>query len=1183
MIKKIGWWVAGLLMITLGLGNASAQYTQLSGVKICLDPGHGGHDSNDRPTDLGVGTTYYESDANWEAVGYLDSLLQKLGADVKITKTTNDPDAEDREPSLSDRVQVANTFGADYFHSFHTNGSDNKSVNYTLILYAGPEDGTADYPDALAMAEIQEVELFEYMRTTTHYARADIPFTGYTNGLGVLNNLSMPGTLSECSFHSNIDEGRRLMNSGYRKAAAWGLVKSFLEYYEAGDLDVGEIGGLVTDTDGNALNGITVTINPDEANEKIYTGDQYLNGYYLFDWLQPGEYSVKYEKFGYDAQVKTVTVTAGGYTEVDAALNPAGGAPSTPELLLIESLGEGDGVSATWVANSETTLLGYRLYYATDDSMENWALAADESTLTAASTSVSIASKDGFIVTPSSDVYHFKLTAVAESGAESEAGDIYARSAGVEGDKVLIVDGFDRTSGSYTENTHSFASHYFVAIRDSRLAEVSSASNDAVWKDSVDLADYDMVVWFVGDESTADETFSDEEQTRVKAYLENGGKLFVSGSELGWDLDSRGTATDQAFCADYLKTEYVGDGAVDYTPATGVSGTAFAGLTIPFGITYPEDYPDDIAPVGEAQSIFDYAVEGKRGGVAYKGTFGDGTAEGGVVVISFTLETAERQGQNLTIRKVMDYLEVGEYFANPPSQPVLLQVEGAGSGVSASWEPGEELSLIGYRLYYAKNEEMTEWGLVANEQTLNRSDSSVFVDDFANFLNPADEQAQYFKLTAISEGGFESAASDVYAADLNTADINILLVDGFDRTNGSYTETSHDFATSYHKALAAAGNSNVVTVANEQVEQGNIDLSDYYSVFWILGDETSSGTTFSVEEQAAVADYLEQGGSLFVSGSEIGWDLYNRGDDADKAFYQNYLKANFVGDGGSGQSPATGVAGTDFSDLEIAFGITYPEDYPDIISAASGAEEILNYTTGGAAGVAYTGIFSDSEIPGSLVYLSFPLETANQTDIDETLAAVADYFGIFSGVAPFALADFASTTSDTGILIDVLANDWDKNDNLDPATIMIVQQPTNGTVTVQDEQIFYQPERVFGGEDTFTYQVSDNSGLTSEEALVTISVENVPLSVSDNHLEFQIFPNPVKDGQECLLSIGIPADEDVSIKVLNLEGKVLVEQRHELVAGHHKVAVSTEQLPQGLYLVLISTTDETKATRLIKE
>ena len=637
---------------------AMAQYDQFAGIKICIDPGHGGHDSDDRPTDLGIGVTYYESDANWEAIGYLDTLLQKLGAQVKITKTTNDPNSPDRQPSLSDRVQVANSFGADYFHSFHTNGSANKSVNYSLVLYAGPADGNADNPEALNVAEIMDDELFVYMKTESHSARADIPFTGYTNGLGVLNNLNMAGTLSEASFHSNINEGRRLMNSEYRKAAAWAILKSFIKHYNKDELSVGELGGVVADSQGNALNEIKVTINPGTANELVYNGDLFLNGFYFFDWLSPGDYEVKYEKEEYDTQTQTVSIQPGAYTEIDVTL--AGGpaiAPSTPSLEYITNSDAGSGVNAGWQANTEPTLLGYRLYYATNDAKTQWALAADETTLDAQSTSVQIASANDFIDVPTSDAYHFKLTAVEQTGLESGSGDVYAKSSNTDGDKILIVDGFDRSGGSYTGLYHDFATSYFMAIRETKDAVVSTAANEAVSAGTILLSDYDVVVWFLGDESTADETISNTEQAKLASYLDAGGKLLISGSEIGWDLDNKGTTGDKTFYNNYLKASYVSDGASDYSPAIGITGTDFEGLSIGFGLAYPEDYPDDIAPLNGSHTILRYAVAGKNSAIAYKGTFGAGTIEGGLVYLAFPLETATQEDQNRLVNSVLTYFE----------------------------------------------------------------------------------------------------------------------------------------------------------------------------------------------------------------------------------------------------------------------------------------------------------------------------------------------------------------------------------------------------------------------------------------------------------------------------------------------------------------------------------------------
>ncbi|MEO6933616.1 MAG: peptidoglycan recognition family protein, partial [Chitinophagaceae bacterium] len=134
-----------------------------------------------------------------------------------------------------------------------------------------------------------------------------------------------------------------------------------------------------------------------------------------------------------------------------------------PVLYTIENPGSDARLTASWRANLEPTLAGYRLYYATSDAMTSWALVADESTLRANITSVTLDPAQ-FRDPPAGDVYHFKLSAVVADGpnavVESAASDIYSRSSNTSGPKVLIVDGFDRTSGSYTSSSHSFVTSY---------------------------------------------------------------------------------------------------------------------------------------------------------------------------------------------------------------------------------------------------------------------------------------------------------------------------------------------------------------------------------------------------------------------------------------------------------------------------------------------------------------------------------------------------------------------------------------------------------------------------------------------------------------------------------------------------------------------------------------------------
>lgn len=90
---------------------------------------------------------------------------------------------------------------------------------------------------------------------------------------------------------------------------------------------------------------------------------------------------------------------------------------------------------------------------------------------------------------------------------------------------------------------------------------------------------------------------------------------------------------------------------------------------------------------------------------------------------------------------------------------------------------------------------------------------------------------------------------------------------------------------------------------------------------------------------------------------------------------------------------------------------------------------------------------------------------------------------------PVANSDSAVTSEGAAVVIDVLANDSDQNNDIVVNTLTVVQQPANGKVFKQNGKFTYTPINGYIGADSFTYNVSDATGLTSNTALVTITVE----------------------------------------------------------------------------------------------
>jgi hypothetical protein len=123
-----------------------------------------------------------------------------------------------------------------------------------------------------------------------------------------------------------------------------------------------------------------------------------------------------------------------------------------------------------------------------------------------------------------------------------------------------------------------------------------ATSNEALLTGRVPLDPtvHPVVVWVLGEESTADETFSSAEQSLVEAYLGAGGRLIVSGAEIGWDLDWLGSAADRTFFRGVLGARYLADdgGTAAVEPTNGGVLDGIAPFSFDDGTGTPIEYPD---------------------------------------------------------------------------------------------------------------------------------------------------------------------------------------------------------------------------------------------------------------------------------------------------------------------------------------------------------------------------------------------------------------------------------------------------------------------------------------------------------------------------------------------------------------------------------------------------------------
>ena len=202
------------------------------------------------------------------------------------------------------------------------------------------------------------------------------------------------------------------------------------------------------------------------------------------------------------------------------------------------------------------------------------------------------------------------------------------------------VNGASRRVWPWLINSFNYVSVYGNAVATAGYA-FDSASCERVADGSINLTNYGIVLWCLGQESTADETFSATEQNLVTAYLLNGGNLFVSGSELGYDLELSGSATgaDKNFLNNVLQVHAVNNNASTTKIANCNADGIFKGF-IPkdFSKDYSGGYYDTLTPdaftgVGTvAVSGMTYADTGLGAATQYQ----DGTKR--VVVMGFPFE-----------------------------------------------------------------------------------------------------------------------------------------------------------------------------------------------------------------------------------------------------------------------------------------------------------------------------------------------------------------------------------------------------------------------------------------------------------------------------------------------------------------------------------------------------------------
>lgn len=331
----------------------AAKEAQPSDFRIYINPGHGGHDSDDRnitiyPFKQGDPLGFWESNSNLDKGLKLDTMLRELGFQTKMSRITNTTD-DDR--ALSAIVAEANAWNSDYMLSIHSNAGG--PSNYVLMLYAGVDlDDTHTYPTPTPCSdESREISTLigNYFcengittwTSSVPRIAGDKTFArtamGWSNGYGVLRGLRVPGVISEGCMHDYHPETYRMMNMDYKYKESFYFRKVFLEYFCQTGMTTGAIGGQVRDAFNKMLfpsitkirnsrdellpiDRATIDLLKDGTKIASYTTDTLYNGVFFFWDLEPGEYTLHADVDHYYIMDTTITVVANNIVYQDMML-----------------------------------------------------------------------------------------------------------------------------------------------------------------------------------------------------------------------------------------------------------------------------------------------------------------------------------------------------------------------------------------------------------------------------------------------------------------------------------------------------------------------------------------------------------------------------------------------------------------------------------------------------------------------------------------------------------------------------------------------------------------------------------------------------------------------------------------------------------------------------------------------
>lgn len=214
---------------------------------------------------------------------------------------------------------------------------------------------------------------------------------------------------------------------------------------------------------------------------------------------------------------------------------------------------------------------------------------------------------------------------------------------------VLIIDGADIRSAD-TENFNRCLTNISSALPDDfsyRMIYLSELPNYPPTQNQ-------LIIFVFSDDNTPEETFTKEYQDIFSGILESGGKIIVTGSEIGWALGKRPqTQENLDFYQMKLFANFISDKAGSFN-LIGEKGSKLEGFSGTFSTEndiYISGFPDVITPTNGAEIILRYS-EDEPAALCYK------NESAGLIYLAFPFETVTgKENRKFLMSRLIDLLE----------------------------------------------------------------------------------------------------------------------------------------------------------------------------------------------------------------------------------------------------------------------------------------------------------------------------------------------------------------------------------------------------------------------------------------------------------------------------------------------------------------------------------------------